>query len=219
MLTTERRAPSQDSTSKLTFEEKRYNPEDPTLTFVDRDDEMDFLCEDFKSLRALMSCGHAVTPMSLTKWCRRLLDQGESKFLCGQTGCDAEWSFEEVCKMALLTPEEIEYFEKKMFSNSKDFFDVKCCPGCKSSVLRADFSNLCVECTLCKADLNRTFMFCWQCLRKWRGFFFWVLSSSISSAWQDQQCMDDGHVLNPIRHQQGFVLQWLRSKHQPHFTN
>ncbi|XP_005925930.1 probable E3 ubiquitin-protein ligase RNF144A isoform X1 [Haplochromis burtoni] len=169
MLTTERRAPSQDSTSKLTFEEKRYNPEDPTLTFVDRDDEMDFLCEDFKSLRALMSCGHAVTPMSLTKWCRRLLDQGESKFLCGQTGCDAEWSFEEVCKMALLTPEEIEYFEKKMFSNSKDFFDVKCCPGCKSSVLRADFSNLCVECTLCKADLNRTFMFCWQCLRKWRG--------------------------------------------------
>lgn len=45
--------------------------------------------------------------------------------MCGQTGCHAEWSFEEVCKMALLTPEEIEYFEKKMFSNSKDVFDVK----------------------------------------------------------------------------------------------
>lgn len=45
--------------------------------------------------------------------------------MCSQTGCDAEWSFEEVCKMALLTPEEIEYFEKKMFSNSKDFFDVR----------------------------------------------------------------------------------------------
>lgn len=45
--------------------------------------------------------------------------------MCGQTECHAEWSFEEVCKMALLTPEEIEYFEKKMFSNSKDVFDVK----------------------------------------------------------------------------------------------
>lgn len=45
--------------------------------------------------------------------------------MCSQTECHAEWSFEEVCKMALLTPEEIEYFEKKMFSNSKDVFDVK----------------------------------------------------------------------------------------------
>uniref|UniRef100_A0A3Q4I8T6 RING-type domain-containing protein n=1 Tax=Neolamprologus brichardi TaxID=32507 RepID=A0A3Q4I8T6_NEOBR len=178
MLTTERRAPSQDSTSKLTFKMKRYNPEDPTLTFVDRDDEMDFLCEDFKSLRALMSCGHAVTPMSLTKWCRRLLDQGESKFVCGQTGCDAEWSFEEVCKMALLTPEEIEYFEKKIFYLCTIF-----CPGCKSSVLRADFRNLCVKCTLCKADLNRTFMFCWQCLRKWRG-----------TAPRSDRCQNDGCV-------------------------
>ncbi|XP_078020968.1 uncharacterized protein LOC117272855 [Epinephelus lanceolatus] len=27
------------------------------------------LCDDFKSLRAKMSCGHTVTPMSLTIWC------------------------------------------------------------------------------------------------------------------------------------------------------
>ncbi|MEQ2186379.1 hypothetical protein GOODEAATRI_027900 [Goodea atripinnis] len=32
------------------------------------------LCEDFVSRRAEMSCGHAVTPMSLTKWCLQLLE-------------------------------------------------------------------------------------------------------------------------------------------------
>lgn len=164
------RSPSQDSRSSLTYEEEKcYDPSDSTLTFVDGDDELDFLYEDFKSPRALMSCGHAVTPMSLTNWCLSLLNQGESRFVCGQTECHAEWSFEEVCKMALLTPEEIEYFEKKMFSNSKDVFDVKSCPGCKSSVLRTDFSNLCTKCTVCTADLNRTFTFCWQCLREWKG--------------------------------------------------
>ncbi|GLD58491.1 probable E3 ubiquitin-protein ligase ARI8, partial [Lates japonicus] len=55
--------------------EKCYDPRDSTLIFVDREDELDFLCEGFRSRRALMSCGHAVTPMSLTNWCRRLLEQ------------------------------------------------------------------------------------------------------------------------------------------------
>uniref|UniRef100_A0A672Z9X3 RING-type domain-containing protein n=1 Tax=Sphaeramia orbicularis TaxID=375764 RepID=A0A672Z9X3_9TELE len=126
-------------------------------------------CIDTESLRALMSCGHAVTPMSLTKWCRRLLDQGMTTFMCGEYGCDVEWSFEEVSKMALLTPEEMGYFEKKMFSNSKDRLDVKRCPGCNSSVVRTDFTDLCVECTLCTTEKNRFYLFCWQCLREWKG--------------------------------------------------
>ncbi|XP_063320239.1 uncharacterized protein LOC134618662 isoform X2 [Pelmatolapia mariae] len=58
-----------------TKQEKCYDPHDPTLKFVDKEDDLDFLCEGFKSLRAQMSCGHVVTPTSLTNWCRRLLDQ------------------------------------------------------------------------------------------------------------------------------------------------
>lgn len=55
-----------------------------------------------------------------------LVFEGNCKFVCGQTNCDVEWPFEEVCKMALLSPEEIEYFEKKMFANAaKDYLDVK----------------------------------------------------------------------------------------------
>ncbi|KAF6724455.1 hypothetical protein FQA47_019858 [Oryzias melastigma] len=94
--------------------EKVYNLKDTTFKFVDREDELDFFYEGFDSPRAEMSCGHAVTPMSLTNWCCKLLDEGKNRFVCGMTGCNKEWSYEEVCKMALLTPEEKEYFETTM---------------------------------------------------------------------------------------------------------
>lgn len=46
--------------------------------------------------------------------------------MCGQPKCDKEWSYAEVRKMALLTPEEMEHFEKTMALNaSKHFFDSK----------------------------------------------------------------------------------------------
>ncbi|XP_044197021.1 probable E3 ubiquitin-protein ligase RNF144A isoform X2 [Thunnus albacares] len=161
-----------DSTSeekkKKEEKEKCYDPEDSTLKFVDREDEMDFLCIGYKSRRALMSCGHAVTPMSLTDWCRHLLDQGETRFKCGQTDCDVVWSLKEVCKMALLTPEEMREFGKKMFNNSQD---VKSCPGCKSRVMRADLNDLSVLCSVCTADKKKVYRFCCQCSREWKGPF------------------------------------------------
>ncbi|XP_047447994.1 probable E3 ubiquitin-protein ligase RNF144A-A isoform X1 [Mugil cephalus] len=148
---------------------KSYDPGDSTLKFVDREDELDFLCEGFESPRALMSCGHAVTLMSLTKWCRRLLDEGKSRFVCGQMNCEVEWSYEEVCKMALLTPEEKKYFEKTMASNSlRTYFDTKKCPGCKSSVVRKNENNLNVCCKVCEANKGKTYEFCWQCLKEWK---------------------------------------------------
>ncbi|XP_075948753.1 uncharacterized protein LOC142950942 isoform X2 [Anarhichas minor] len=119
-------------------EEKCYDFPDASLTFVDEDDVLDFLCADYKSRRAKMSCGHAVTPMSLTHWCRRQLDKGGWEFVCGQTGCDVEWPFEE-------------------------------CPGCKSRVVRTDLNNQSVQCTVCTARRGRTYTFCWQCLKEWRG--------------------------------------------------
>ncbi|XP_071315077.1 potential E3 ubiquitin-protein ligase ariadne-2-like [Trachinotus anak] len=150
--------------------EKCYDPGDPTLRFVDTEDELDFLCEGFTSRRALMSCGHAVTPTSLTNWCRRLLDQGKSRFTCGQSGCTVEWPYTEVRKMALLTPGEREYFEKTLASNARKFIlDTKFCPGCRSSLQRKKASNLRVRCSVCTATNGRSYEFCWQCLREWKG--------------------------------------------------
>ena len=109
--------------------------------------------------------------------------------------------------MALLTPEEVEEFEKKIFINAaKDFLEevsIFCfknlriqmflltvnscacdynseftkilfiissqCPGCKSRVVRNDLNNINVECTECTASKRRTYRFCWQCLREWKG--------------------------------------------------
>ncbi|XP_059211524.1 E3 ubiquitin-protein ligase RNF19B-like [Centropristis striata] len=148
--------------------EKFYDFQDFTLHFVDGDDDMDFECNEFKSLRAKMSCGHTVTPMSLTIWCRHQLDKGKGRFVCGH--CKAEWPYEEVRKMALLTPEEMEYFEKKMYDYAaKNYLDVKSCPGCKSAVVRTDLNNLQVYCISCTARQNKAFTFCWQCLNEWKG--------------------------------------------------
>lgn len=105
--------------------------------------------------------------------------------------------------MALLTPEEVEEFEKKIFSNAaRSYLDVKVvsislrnhtdlftmfslrenskhlhfprgfssqCPCCKSRVVRTDLSDLSVQCTACTADRNRPYIFCWQCLKEWKG--------------------------------------------------
>ncbi|XP_074480710.1 E3 ubiquitin-protein ligase RNF19B-like [Sebastes fasciatus] len=95
---------------------------------------------------------------------------GDCKFVCGETGCDVEWPFEEVRKMALLTPEEIEHFEKKLFSNAaKDYLDVKACPGCKSRVVRSDIHDPIVQCPVCTAERRRAYSFCWNCLKTWKG--------------------------------------------------
>ncbi|XP_039996360.1 probable E3 ubiquitin-protein ligase ARI8 [Xiphias gladius] len=114
--------------------EKCYDPRDTTLRFVDREDELDFLCEGFKSRRALMSCGHAVTPMSLTNWCRRLLNQ---------------------------------------------------CPGCRSSMVRKVESNLNVRCPVCTRNKGKTYEFCWQCLREWKG------PAPRSDRCQNEGCFND----------------------------
>uniref|UniRef100_A0A672F9X9 E3 ubiquitin-protein ligase RNF19A-like n=1 Tax=Salarias fasciatus TaxID=181472 RepID=A0A672F9X9_SALFA len=162
----------QEETSKereSTPEEKRYDPDDPTLTIVAEEDQLDFELDNFPSPRALMSCGHAVTPTSLTNWCRRQLDQGQRFFVCGMPDCDAQWSFEEVRQMALLTPEEIRYFENKISENTRDCFNTKSCPGCQSTVMRSDLNDLCTQCTVCTNDRKEPFFFCWQCLREWRG--------------------------------------------------
>uniref|UniRef100_A0A3Q3BBK6 Probable E3 ubiquitin-protein ligase ARI7 n=2 Tax=Kryptolebias marmoratus TaxID=37003 RepID=A0A3Q3BBK6_KRYMA len=146
--------------------QKCYDPKDSSIKFVDREDDLDFLCEDFPSPRAQMSCGHAVTPMSLTNWCLKQLEQGESKFVCGQFGCGAKWSYKEVCKMALLTPEEKKHFEKTMAQNTAES---RKCPECKTPAVRQSENNLCVCCQVCTAKKGHIYEFCWQCLREWKG--------------------------------------------------
>lgn len=43
------------------------------------------------------------------------------------------------------------------------------CPGCMTPVTRGSSSNLYVCCQVCSAKTGRSFGFCWQCLREWKG--------------------------------------------------
>ncbi|XP_078478064.1 LOW QUALITY PROTEIN: E3 ubiquitin-protein ligase DDB_G0292642-like [Lampetra planeri] len=158
--------------------EKRYDRRDTTLKFVRRPDDLDPMPPEDgdQCLRAEMSCGHAVTPETLTGWCRSLLDQGHLEFKCpalkeGTTvRCNTVWSYQEVRRLAVLTAEEMKYFEEtlaRMAAN--EYCDFRECPGCKTYVERADLSDLSVSCTICRADKNTHFLFCWQCMRPWKG--------------------------------------------------
>ncbi|KAM3590385.1 uncharacterized protein V6R79_008539 [Siganus canaliculatus] len=158
---------------------KTYDPSDTSLKFVDEQDDIlgSSSPEDgVYGRRAKMSCGHAVTPESLTRWCLSMIDQGQCEFKCpgvkkGTTEtCNAVWSYLEVRKMALLTTEEMLYFEKNIARTAATKYSrFKPCPGCKSYVEREDQTNLCVQCTICTVDNKDNNHFCWQCLKPWKG--------------------------------------------------
>ncbi|XP_020347043.1 probable E3 ubiquitin-protein ligase RNF144A-A [Oncorhynchus kisutch] len=163
-------------TTQQQEEEKRYDPGDSTLKFVNRQDDLDPLDDDTETLKAEMSCGHAVTPESLTGWCRSLLDQSQFKFLCPAledgtfVKCGAEWSYQEVRRLAVLTTEEMEHFEKTMAAlAAATYCEYKSCPVCETFVEREDLTNLSVLCTVCTADKGQRYEFCWQCLKQWKG--------------------------------------------------
>ncbi|XP_071765232.2 E3 ubiquitin-protein ligase RNF19A-like [Centroberyx gerrardi] len=157
--------------------EKRYDPRDTTIRFVDRKDEVDPLSSDDggSSLRAEMSCGHAVTPESLTGWCRSQLNEGKYTFRCpalteGTSQCNALWSYQEVRRLADLSVEEMQHFEETMAHlAAAEHCEIQPCPQCKTYVERKNLSNLCVQCPICTADQQKSYQFCWQCLKKWKG--------------------------------------------------
>ncbi|KAG7330261.1 hypothetical protein KOW79_006483 [Hemibagrus wyckioides] len=156
-------------------QEKRHDPNDTTLRFVDRPDDI-LLDDDPNTQRIEMPCGHAVTPQSLTAYCRSLLDQGQYKFLCPalkngtNNKCGAEWKYVEVRRIALLTEEEQNHFEKTMAELAAAMYcEYNSCPGCSSYIERQKLTNLCVRCTICTAESGKCYEFCWQCLKTWKG--------------------------------------------------
>ncbi|XP_037706423.1 probable E3 ubiquitin-protein ligase RNF144A-A isoform X1 [Choloepus didactylus] len=176
---------------------------EPPLRFVNSRDEI--TGDEYDGTqRVQMSCGHGVDPGSLTAWCRSLIDQdrdpqtcpvscrpsqGHFKLHCPADvnggRCGAEWSYPEVRRCALLDDAEQGEFERKLaLTAARLYCDFKECPRCKSLVERKDLSHLRVLCTICSASQGKTYEFCWQCLRAWKG------SGTPSDHCANQGCTD-----------------------------
>lgn len=131
--------------------------------------------DDPENKRAKMPCGHAITPESLTIYCRSLLDAGRSRFLCPYISqdtspvyCGKEWDYVVVRRLAVLTDAEKMEFEKKISKNYMfKAMGIQECPSCKSFVERVNKKDVRLTCTFCRNKLHKVFQFCWHCLQEW----------------------------------------------------
>ncbi|XDV53644.1 hypothetical protein PO909_022092 [Leuciscus waleckii] len=139
---------------------KKFTPFDKGMKLVSKPSDLD---NESSVLRAELSCGHVTSPESLTDCCRAQLNDGKTEFKCPL--CAKKWPYDEVRKVAKLTPAEQSAFEDKLGTNTVN----ETCPGCGIFTERSDVSNLCVECSVCTANNRKPFKFCWQCVREWRG--------------------------------------------------
>ena len=148
------------------------------MKFTDKPDCLDpFPPDPDAPKRVEMSCGHAVGPDTLTEYCRSLLKQHIFKFTCPaiidskrNKQCREEWEYTDVRLAALLTDDEMQYFESKMSEYAaSQYCDIKECPGCQSFTERRDLINLRVQCPFCTKKKGRSYDFCWQCSREWTG--------------------------------------------------
>ncbi|XP_033839503.1 uncharacterized protein DDB_G0292642-like [Periophthalmus magnuspinnatus] len=154
--------------------EKCYDPLDNTVPLVDGKDDLDPFSLDDGVLKARLSCGHVVSPESLTAACRAQLDEGNYKFKCpaliGERPCNSPLSYQEVRRLADLTVKEMQYFEENIARlAAADYSDIERCPKCKTNIERKDMANLCVQCSVCSAERREPYLLCWQCLKPWKG--------------------------------------------------
>lgn len=133
--------------------------------------------DDPDNKRAKMPCGHAITPESLTAYCRSILGTGRSQFLCPYISqdqppvyCRKEWDYIDVRRLAVLSEGEIDEFEKKISRNYLiKGMGIQECPKCNSMVQRSEKKLIRVVCPICSMNKSDAFEFCWHCLHEWNN--------------------------------------------------
>ncbi|XP_052458500.1 caspase-23 [Carassius gibelio] len=123
-----------------------------------------------------LPCGHRMPTDYVVACFKYYLKQKETEFSCPRfdevqkKSCGLKLSYQDLCQLIPLTDKQREFLEENLAALvARRLFDIKACPGCQSHVERRDRSNLCVNCTICTANLKRTYFFCWNCCREWKG--------------------------------------------------
>ena len=130
--------------------------------------------DDPNDLRAKMPCGHAISPESLTVYCRSLVTAGKFQFLCpyvkDNVRCNREWTYIEVRRFGVLNAEEQKLFETKISENYlRKAMGIQECPGCNSLSQRINKKDKRLICPICTSDKGKRFEFCWTCLHEWKS--------------------------------------------------
>uniref|UniRef100_A0A673HME0 Caspase 23, apoptosis-related cysteine peptidase n=1 Tax=Sinocyclocheilus rhinocerous TaxID=307959 RepID=A0A673HME0_9TELE len=113
-----------------------------------------------------LPCGHRMPTDYVVACFKCYLKQKKTEFSCPRfnevqgKSCGLKLSYQGLCQLIPLTDKQREFLEENLAA---------LCPGCQSHVERQDRSNLCVHCTICTAHLKRTYYFCWNCSREWKG--------------------------------------------------
>lgn len=141
-------------------------------------DEPDMITwdDDPEGKRAKMPCGHAISPDSLTAYCRSLLSAGKFQFNCpfidrtSGTCCNTEWPYIDVRRFGVLSKDEQKDFETKISENYlRKAMGIQECPGCHSLCERKSKKDKRLICPICTKKSDRRFDFCWNCLHEWKG--------------------------------------------------
>ncbi|XP_067301760.1 caspase-23 [Pseudorasbora parva] len=123
-----------------------------------------------------LPCGHQMPADYVIAWFKYYLKQKKTNFSCPgfneieKKTCGTKLSYQDICQLIPLTDKQREFLEENLAALvARRLFDFKACPGCQSHVERRDRSKLCVNCTICTANMKRTYYFCWNCRREWKG--------------------------------------------------
>lgn len=131
--------------------------------------------DDPDNKRAKMPCGHAISPESLTAYCRSLLTAGKFQFYCpyidqdNATYCGQPWEYFIIRRLAVLTDDEKKEFETKMSQNyMRKSAGIQECPQCSVFCMRINPKDRRVVCLACSKGTR--YEFCWYCLGDWKTF-------------------------------------------------
>ncbi|KAL5019570.1 hypothetical protein ScPMuIL_002462 [Solemya velum] len=114
--------------------------------------------------RALMPCGHAITPGSLYEYCSNELKRGKAEIMCpypvaNGSRCNRVWATESLKSIACLDSSEQVTVDKMLKQNRGE---IKPCPRCSQWTTRY-YATKQVSCQFCGTSL------CWDCTNYWRG--------------------------------------------------
>ncbi|KAI6653411.1 E3 ubiquitin-protein ligase RNF19B-like [Oopsacas minuta] len=114
-----------------------------------------------------MSCEHYICPDCILR--QTWVQIQHLKFEISCTKCPAIISIEDIMKFGLADCEEKQFIETAISVNFCESQDIQQCPNCQSYCQRKRSDTAQVQCTICAKKLNKSFEFCWFCLREWNN--------------------------------------------------